>query len=661
GRAPGPRTLLASLALLLAAGCSLDPLTPSYEPEVKPPADEPLGDVPLLGVGVDCDPMVPTACGYPFPSSIYLVADPTTPTGKRVHFGATTLPTYGQDGARVDRSWWDRSDGFSAGQAPMTHMPGATAAGLPTQDDIERSITGDSPTVLLDADTGELVPHFSEIDMSAKHDEARALMIRPVVRLKDATRYIVAIRRVVDASGAEIAPSPVFQALRDAADHDDPSVRLRRALYDDIFARLEAAGIERGGLQIAWDYVTASRENNTRWLLHMRDDALAAVGDEGPEYTIVSVEENPNQHIRRRILGKMNVPLYLDDPGPGGRLVFGEDGLPVRTGTAEYEFLVHIPNSAANGTPGALLQNGHGLLGTKNEGRNGYLAQLADMKGYVAFSVDLVGMAEDDELTVTTAIAGDIGGFQISIDRQHQGILNSLLAMRMMKGRFWRDPLVQFNGKSAIDPTHCYYRGDSQGGIFGTTYMALTTDVTRGLLGEPGMPYNLLLNRSTDFTPFFLLLRGAYKNDLNIQLGLGLIQMLWDRTEPSGYAPYIHGDTLPNTPSHDVLLHVAIGDYQVTPLGAHIIARAVGAKNLSPVNRSVWGIDERSGPFYGSGMVEFDFGLPESPKTNTPPEGPEDDDPHDKVRVLEAARAQTDTFLRTGEVRPYCDGPCDPE
>ena len=50
---------------------------------------------------------------------------------------------------------------------------------------------------------------------------------------------------------------------------------------------------------------------------------------------------------------------------------------------------------------------------------------------------------------------------RIFFQRQHQGMLNQLLAMRMMKGRFWMDPQVQFGGQSAIDPTECYYRGDS--------------------------------------------------------------------------------------------------------------------------------------------------------------------------------------------------------
>jgi hypothetical protein len=189
--------------------------------------------------------------------------------------------------------------------------------------------------------------------------------------------------------------------------------------------------------------------------------------------------------------------------------------------------------------------------------------------------------------------------------------------------------------------------------------MAISTDVTRGLLGEPGMPYSLLLNRSIDFGPYFALLRLTYGNGRAIQLLQGLLQIAWDRTEPNGYAPYIAADMLPGTPKHDVLLHVAIGDQQVTPLGAHIIARAVGAKNLAPVNRPVWGIEEAQGPFSGSGMVEFEFGNPEVPKTNTPPT--EGEDPHDLVRVLDVAHDQTNEFLRTGVIQAYCDGPCDPE
>ena len=43
------------------------------------------------------------------------------------------------------------------------------------------------------------------------------------------------------------------------------------------------------------------------------------------------------------------------------------------------------------------------------------------------------------------------------------------------------------------------------GGISGSTYLALSSDVRRAMLGVPGAPYGMLLPRSIDFDPFLLL------------------------------------------------------------------------------------------------------------------------------------------------------------
>jgi hypothetical protein len=114
----------------------------------------------------------------------------------------------------------------------------------------------------------------------------------------------------------------------------------------------------------------------------------------------------------------------------------------------------------------------------------------------------------------------------------------------------------------------------------------------------------------------------------------------------------------PNTPKHEVLIHAAIGDHQVTTIGAHVLARTIGAKNLAPVNRNLFGIPDANGPLTGNVMVEFDFGLHEQPLNLPTTEG---EDPHDKVRILDAAMKQSDLFFRTGTVTPTCDGPCNPE
>jgi hypothetical protein len=615
-----------------------------------------------LLAGADCDPMVPSHCGFPFPSDVWTRPDASSPTGKRVHFGATTLPYHSSLDAHLDPTRWNELDGFSIGQAPMTHLPGATVTGLPSVDDIALSLTKTSPTVLIDADTGMAVPHFAELDMTGDLDDQRAFMLRPVVRLKDATRYIVAIRHVVDAEGDELPPSDVFLALRDGLPHDDPSVAARREHYADLLGRIAEAGYDTRDLQLAWDFTTSSDAEKTGWLLHMRDDALAAVGETGPAYRITEVTENPNEHIRRRIKGMMTVPLYLESAEPGARMHLGADGMPEQNGTAEFEFMVQIPHSATTGYPGAPLQNGHGLLGRLTEGQDGFLARLANAKNFVPVTVNFVGFCEEDEPQVENVVAFEFEKFADIISRQHQGVINSLLSMRMVIGALYDDEAVKFDGVSAIDPTHAYYRGDSQGGIYGVTYMALTTDVERGLLGEPGGPYNLLLNRSVDFEPFFIVLKAVLDNYLDTQIALGLAQMFWDRTDPVTYASRVSDDLLPNTPEHNVLLHVAVGDYQVTPLGAHLLARDLGASMLTPRWRNVWRVPAQAGPFEGNGLVEWKFlEVPDEPKTNTPPTGPEDMDPHDWVRVLDAASEQTDIFLRQGLVQQVCDGICDPE
>ncbi len=51
-----------------------------------------------------------------------------------------------------------------------------------------------------------------------------------------------------------------------------------------------------------------------------------------------------------------------------------------------------------------------------------------------------------------------------------------------------------------------------------------------------------------------------------------------------------------------------------------MIARSVKARNLKPVNRTIWGIPDTDGPFTGSGLVEYSFGLPR-PRRRTSPTG----------------------------------------
>jgi hypothetical protein len=615
------------------------------EPEV--PWD---GDWPTL----ECDPLVPEYCGFPFPSNVFTVPEAGTVTGRRVELSQAMVPV-ATNGMTTTLDVFNTRDGFSPGIALMTHLPGAVIDGLPRPDDIGASRAASSPTVLLDTETGERVAHWVDLDMTTDDASRRTFMIRPAVRLEDDRRYIVAIRNVVDGDGQTLPVSPGFAALRDRTESDDPSVEARRGLYTDIFERLTAAGVTRSDLQLAWDFSTASREDNTGWLVGMRDEALELVGPDGPAYTLDTVDMDWSPDVAVRILGHMEVPLYLDQPGVGGVINLGDDGRPAQNGTAEYPFEVLVPYSAMN-EPAALVQFGHGLFGSHENVED--LGDFANTHNLVIFAFDWIGMSEVDALpTAGLLSSGDLSEFQTLPSRLLQAQVNALLGMRMMSGGFVDDPAIQFAGGSAIDPDQRYFFGASLGGILGSVYMALTTDVERGGLGVPGQSFNLLVFRSELFDPFFDILRLSYDDPRDIQMIMTAAMLLWDRAEPTGFSKYIRSGEL--SMPHEVLMQVAIGDHLVTNYGSHVMARTIGVPLLTPTPRSVWGLEEVESPHAGSAMIEHDFGLPPIPLDNVPMR--DGDDPHGVIWSYDVGIDELEHFLRTGEVMAFCDGVCDPE
>ncbi|MGE3632286.1 MAG: hypothetical protein AB7P00_20470 [Sandaracinaceae bacterium] len=651
---------LAATAAILFFGC--DDGTPGTD--AGPGYDAGPGDDPLRD---DCEGLNPEHCALPWPSDYFLADDATTASGHRVNLGETTLPRSNVRAmAHSSPEPLNGRDGWSVNGTILAYLPGATATGLPSPASIGDSLEDTSPTLLIDAATGERVPHWSEIDESVMEEDAPiTFMIRPVVPLEHETRYLVVIRGVVDASGALLpAPAP-FAALRDNTSSEVPSIEGRRAHFEELFTTLDGYGVQRADLQLAWDFTTSSLEDDTGWMISIRDQALAIVGTDGPDFTIDDARiedftEEQNANIRCRVYGTMHVPLFMDRAEQGVRIVLDANGVPMQNGFADYPFVVNIPRNASAANPMRPIQYGHGLLGSHSQANAGWLAEFGNTNGFIPFGVDWIGMSETDFTPITLALStGKLQDFATIPERLQQGVVNSVLAMRMMlAGRLAQDPRMQPDGENVFDTSAGFYTGDSQGGIFGGTYMAISTDVTRGILGVPGQPYNLLLNRSSDFDPYLTLMRNSFDDGVNIQIGIAAMQLLWDRAEPGSFTRHISEDLFPNTPMHNVILQVAIGDHQVTTLGAHVMARAVGASSIQPQTRPIWGVEEVVGPHTGNAIVEFDFGLPPEPITNVPQRAGED--PHGDVRKNAAALMQTLHFFQTGEVIHTCDDVCDP-
>ena len=205
---------------------------------------------------------------------------------------------------------------------------------------------------------------------------------------------------------------------------------------------------------------------------------------------------------------------------------------------------------------------------------------------------------------------------------------------------------------------------------------ALAPDYRRAVLGVSGMNYGgVLLLRSTDFALYAAVLYKAYTDVSLHPLILDLMQQLWDRGEPDGYAQQMTSSPLPDTPSHTVLMQIAYGDHQVSDYAAAVEARTIGASVHVPAldlstNRAqdrnmFYGIPAITHyPFAGSAIVIWDSGPGHTqppPLTDTaPPEvtsDPTTQDPHENPRSTVAARTQKSDFLQpNGTVVDVCGG-----
>jgi hypothetical protein len=482
--------------------------------------------------------------------------------------------------------------------------------------------------------------------------------------MQNGHRYIIGIRNLKDTSGAVIPASKGFAALRDGTPTDNWDIEGRRELYTEIFGVLEEAGFAQSELQLAWDTVIASAEGIAGKAEFIRDDALSRVGASGPQYVIDEITDEYNESIYRQIAGHFTAPLYTEADGPNTILTRDTSGMPYYNGDTSVEFLILIPRTAyENPRPLPTLQYGHGLLGDMDEVQSGYLGEMANKYGFVLFASDWTGMKAEDSDAIVNMILTEIDRFAIIPERSQQGFGEFFCTAAMMKGAMAEDDAVKFtdgngNSVSVIDPTTMYYYGNSQGGILGGAYMALQKDIQRAVLGVPGMPYSLLLYRSSDFSPFFLVFKSVYDDPRDITFWMVLMQMLWDSAEPGGYGRQLVVEPLLDVPPKQILIQDALGDAQVTTLGAQNMARAYGASLIeTPVNE-VWGLETAASGYAGSALVEYDFGVEEMPFENVPPTA---EDTHEETRRAPAAQDQLWTFLTTGTVVNYCDGVCDPD
>jgi hypothetical protein len=660
-----------------------------------------------------CDPIDPARCLLPWPNDHFTVRDPHTRTGRRLSLDVGSMPQ-NASGAPISPADYGYSDGFSPGAPIVTKVPGLDTPGafertgaVPITD-IGSSFDRDQPIVVIDARTGRRQPIWAELDANASTPGDTALLIHPARNLREGRRYIVALRRLRDGDGRVLPPSPAFKVYRDRIRTASLVLERRRPEMEGIFRSLGRAGIERRDLYRAWDFTVASGGNLAGRLLSIRDDAFAGLGDrdlgdlrvkgDSPPFSVDKVTDfapcgadgcqaGESDEIRRRVEGHVTVPCYLDQPGcpAGSRFRLGADGLPRRTPGNTYaaNYICNIPRSVDAAHPGRVSLYGHGLFGGAGEVNSISRLPIATEHRIVLCASDWIGMSGGD-VPNTFTILQDLSGFPELADRLQQGMLDFLFLGRAMihPQGFAANAAFRDAGGPLIDTRRLYYSGGSQGGIAGGALTAVAPDFTRSVLIVPAMNYSLLLTRSVDFDAFAAALYPAYPDELERPLLLSLIQTLWDRGEPDGYAWHMTDDPYRNTPAHTVLLHMAFGDHQVTNIGTEVEARTIGARlrapaldpGRSPDREPFWGIRRiRRFPYSGSALVVWDIGplrppgcgaagAPACLGTPTPPIANVPNrlgvDPHGVTGREASAQLQFARFI-DGELIDVCgDEPC---
>ncbi len=656
----------------------------------------------------ECDPLMPASCALPWPSNLYLKADASRKTGYTLQFGEKSLPL-NTDGEPIDPMPYTRLDGYSVGSALLVQFPRVDISGLAHQSSIGLSVEATANVLWLEVDAaGKLlrrIPYFVELDQrpngpsGAIDPVLQVLMVRPGVVLDYGRRYVVAFRNLKDTLGKPMPRSPAFQALLDGK--ATGKLAERQARFQEIFKILADNGVKPDELTLAWDFVTESSEALHEPILEMRDKSLAVVGALGPDITVTGIKEyalteKDGADMAFDVTGTFRAPSFVTPHALGGdgaqawRFNLDAQGKLAQNGWRDSKFWIRVPRSCLEGKNQCdLVQYGHGLNGSGHEIFQSWVAPHANARHLVYFSSNMIGMSEEDSTTII-ALFFHLTEFAALPERVTQGLIEHLLLARTMQAR--GDELEPLAKRGVQLSGNMYYSGNSQGGIYGQTLLAIHTQITRGHFGQPGVNYSMLMERSADFEDYLPLFLNGYPDRRDQVVILATIQLLWDLVDPVAYVRHIEQDPLPGTPKHTALAVVHPGDFQVDPVTDEISVRSGYYKLMAHYGRPVYGVTEVAYPQTTSALVAVDFGNTWGDTGNLPtgaepglqcgadnvpggkcrgkslcdPKGTFEpctlEDPHDRAHGLDAHNDQMVHFFHTGEIADFCGGDgCAPE
>jgi fermentation-respiration switch protein FrsA (DUF1100 family) len=303
-------------------------------------------------------------------------------------------------------------------------------------------------------------------------------------------------------------------------------------------------------------------------------------------------------------------------------------GTPQRQGTNRVHFNLFLPNGTApaGGWPVAIF--GHGFGDNKNSSPFAVASTLAGA-GIATVAVNVVGHGGGalGTLTVNRASGAPVtfsaGGRGIDQNGDGQiagtegvdaapaphlvsnrdGLRQTVIDLMQLVRQIEVGVDVDGDGSRDLDPQRISYFGQSFGGIYGTTLLAVEPAIRTGVPNVPGGPIIEIARLSPSFRPLVWLnltarvpplanLPGLFQFNENMPLrnlpplvdtvpGAAAIQQVLERAEwvqqaanPAAYAPHLIERPLAGVPPKSIILQFARGDQTVPNPTTSAIIRA---------------------------------------------------------------------------------------
>ena len=518
-----------------------------------------------------------------FPDGLLEVADPDSPTGRRLVVTAETarwLP--GTPGLLMDAvGTMNQLSGFGTLGGILVRFDGGTVGGLPQTAD--ESVSSDGWMLLdLSGDTPERVPYEARV----QEDGATAVLwpLRPL-KLGAPHALVVTTSATADDGGC-IAPSATTQAL----------------LYgDDLPDHPHAAE-------------TAERYRSTL-------DALGMVPD---DISILSVFTTHDETLQWRAVAEVAAQEPVEWGGMDGCTDRGlalectayttvldrrdADGLvdpSITPVESEIPVTVWVPDNDTP-KPYPVIMYGHGLGSRRTEGF--LAARLMAESGVAVVAMDAVSHGDhpsaeggDDYSAALGFLGLDLSSLSINPNLLRGNFDQTNLDRLRLLQLVLSHPDFDGDGTDDFDTEHIGYLGVSLGAILGSQLLAVSPEFDGAVFSVGGGRLMSIVTDTAALTDFEDLIASLVGSKERFDRLVPIAQHVVDPADSALWGAHVLTDRFDDGLAPSLLLQVGIDDEVVPKTSGFALARAMGLPHLSPVAEPVALLSEAPGPLVGNG------------------------------------------------------------